>query len=59
MLGHTEIIIVAGIVLVLFGSTKIPKFFRALGKARSEFEKGAIETSEPEDKNAEIQNKVD
>ena len=45
MLGSTEIIIVAGVVLVLFGSTAIPKFFRSLGKARKEFEKGAEEAT--------------
>ena len=45
MVGHTEIIIVAGVVLVLFGSTVIPMFFRSLGKARKEFEKGANESS--------------
>ena len=45
MVGHTEIIIIAGVVLVLFGSTAIPKFFRALGNARNEFEKGSAEAS--------------
>lgn len=45
MVGHTEIIIIAGVVLVLFGSAAIPKFFRSLGKARKEFEKGAAEAS--------------
>ena len=48
MLGHTEIIIIAGIVLVLFGSTAIPKFFRAIGKARNEFDKGVKEGDEGE-----------
>ena len=41
MLGHPEIIVIAAVVLVLFGSAAIPKFFRAIGKARKEFEKGA------------------
>lgn len=49
MVGQTEIIIVAGVVLVLFGSTAIPKFFRALGKARKEFEKGAHESIKQDD----------
>ena len=40
MLGTTEIIIIAGVVLVLFGAAAIPKFSRALGKAKREFEKG-------------------
>lgn len=49
MVGHTEIIIIAGVVLVLFGSTAIPKFFRALGKARKEFEKGTDEAITQDD----------
>ena len=56
VVGHTEIIIIAGIVLVLFGSTKIPKFFRALGKARNEFEKGAAEASEIADQSTKAEN---
>ena len=43
MIGPTEIIIVAGVVLVLFGSAALPKFFRSLGKAKKEFEKGLKE----------------
>ena len=57
MLGHTEIIIIAGVVLVLFGTTRIPKFFRALGKARSEFEKGTAEATAKE--NAVEENKAE
>jgi len=43
MIGTTEIIVIAGVVVVLFGSTAIPKFFRAIGKAKTEFEKGTRE----------------
>jgi sec-independent protein translocase protein TatA len=43
MPGTTEIIIIAAVVLVLFGSTAIPKFARSLGKARKEFEAGVKE----------------
>lgn len=43
MIGHTEIFIIAGVVLVLFGGAALPKFFRSIGKAKSEFEKGARE----------------
>ncbi len=45
MIGTTEILIVGGVVLVLFGSAAIPKFFRSIGKAQSEFEKGKREGS--------------
>ena len=43
MIGTTEIIIVAAVVLVLFGGTAIPKFARSLGRARREFEEGLKE----------------
>ena len=43
MVGTTEILIIGGIVLILFGSAAIPKFFRSIGKAQSEFERGKKE----------------
>ena len=43
MIGSTEILIIAGVVLVLFGASAIPKFSKAIGKARSEFDKGLKE----------------
>ncbi len=43
MIGPNEMIIIALVVLVLFGAAAIPKFARSLGKAKSEFEKGLKE----------------
>ncbi len=43
MIGTTEILIIGGVVLILFGSAAIPRFFRSIGKAQSEFEKGKRE----------------
>jgi sec-independent protein translocase protein TatA len=43
MIGTTEILIVAAVVLVLFGGSAIPKFARSLGKARKEFDEGLKE----------------
>ena len=40
MIGTTEIVIVAAVVLVLFGGTAIPRFARSLGRARKEFTEG-------------------
>jgi sec-independent protein translocase protein TatA len=40
MIGTTEIVIVAAVVLVLFGGAAIPKFARSLGRARKEFKEG-------------------
>ena len=62
MIGTTEIVIIVGVVLVLFGATAIPKFARSLGRAKKEFEQGIKEgqvdaddekKEEPEDKNGE------
>jgi sec-independent protein translocase protein TatA len=47
MLGSTEILIIAAVVLVLFGSAAIPRFARSLGKAKKEFEEGVKEASHP------------
>lgn len=50
MLGTTEIIIIVGVGLVLFGASAIPKFARSLGRAKKEFEDGvkAAQIKEPE-----------
>lgn len=42
-LGSTEILIIAVVILVLFGASAIPKFAKSIGKAKSEFEKGVKE----------------
>ena len=38
-LGVTEIILILGVVLVLFGGKKIPELARGLGKAQAEYKK--------------------
>ena len=40
-LGATELIIVLAIVLLIFGSTKLPKLARSMGQASKEFRAGA------------------
>lgn len=42
-LGVTELLIVFAVVLLLFGSTKLPKLARSIGEAKHEFEKSAEE----------------
>ena len=42
-LGPTELLIILGIMLLLFGSTKLPKLARSLGDAKREFEKSVDE----------------
>ena len=38
-IGSTEIIIIAVVVMILFGGQKIPEFVRSMGKAVREFKK--------------------
>ena len=42
-LNAPELIIILVAILLLFGSTKIPQFFRSLGQAKKEFEAGQRE----------------
>lgn len=44
--GAPELIIVLLIVLLVFGSTKLPKLARSMGEASKEFKKGVEETTE-------------
>ena len=60
-LGGQEIIIIALVILLLFGGKKIPELMRGLGKGVSQFKKGMNDieeqiNAEPE-KKEEIQNK--
>ena len=60
-LGGQEIIIIALVILLLFGGKKIPELMRGLGKGVSQFKKGMKDieddiNAEPE-KKEEIQNK--
>ena len=59
--GWPEILVIALIVLLLFGGKKIPELMRGLGKGVSQFKKGMKDieeeiNAEPE-KKEEIQNK--
>lgn len=49
MIGTSEIIIIAVVVLVLFGANALPKFGRSLGRFKKEVEMGASEQN-PEEK---------
>jgi sec-independent protein translocase protein TatA len=56
MIGSTEIIVIAIVVLVLFGGAALPKFARSVGEAKKEFQKAAKE-EEAEDKKKEVEAK--
>jgi sec-independent protein translocase protein TatA len=45
-LGGGELLIVAAVVMLLFGAKKLPEFARSLGKAKGEFKKG-LDDDEP------------
>lgn len=56
-IGITEIIIIALIVLLLFGGKKIPELMKGLGKGVKSFKDGMKESDEEEKKeNEEIRN---
>ena len=48
-LGAPELLIILLVVLLLFGSTKLPKLARSLGQAQKEFKEGVAEGSKPAD----------
>ena len=50
MIGHTELMVIVLVILVLFGSSAIPKFARSLGQAKREFAKAMKEGEEEEKK---------
>ena len=56
-LGSTEIIIIALVILLLFGGKKIPELMRGLGKVVSQFKKGMKDIEE--EINAEPEKKED
>ena len=47
--GVPELLIVLAVVLLLFGSTKLPKLARSLGQASNEFKKGVDEGATSDD----------
>ena len=45
-----ELVIVALVILVLFGSAKLPQLARSIGQAQKEFKKGLADNDEDENK---------
>ena len=50
-LGPTELLIILAVVLLLFGSTRLPKLAKSLGQASKEFKKGVDGEGEDETEN--------
>jgi sec-independent protein translocase protein TatA len=51
MIGHTELLVIVLVILVLFGASAIPRFARSLGQAKKEFTR-AVKEEEEEGKKA-------
>ena len=56
-IGTSELLLISGIVLLLFGGKKLPEVMRGLGKGIKEFKKGVKEVSKPFDEIKEETNK--
>jgi sec-independent protein translocase protein TatA len=54
-LGPMELAIILAIVLLLFGSKKLPSLARSLGKSSKEFKKGMAEGAATEEEDSEVQ----
>lgn len=49
MLGTTELLLLGGLALLLFGGKKVPEMMRGLGQGVKEFKKGMKDVKEPID----------
>jgi sec-independent protein translocase protein TatA len=56
-LGPWELLIILAVVLLLFGSTKLPKLARSMGAASKEFKKGVEEGAADDDEEDDKGNK--
>lgn len=46
-IGTSELLLISGIVLLLFGGKKLPEVMRGLGQGIKEFKKGVKDVSKP------------
>ncbi|MBR1593558.1 MAG: twin-arginine translocase TatA/TatE family subunit [Alloprevotella sp.] len=46
-IGTTELLLISGVALLLFGGKKLPEMMRGMGKGVQEFKKGMREVTEP------------
>lgn len=59
-IGTTELMLIAGIALLLFGGKKLPEMMRGLGQGVREFKKGTQDITEPiNDVKKEIKETID
>ncbi len=48
-IGTPEILIILGVLVLIFGSTQLPKLARSIGQSQQEFKKGLKEGAQDED----------
>ncbi len=48
-IGTPELLIILGVLVLIFGSTQLPKLARSIGQAQKEFKKGLKEGAEDDD----------
>ena len=51
VIGPWQVVIIALVILLLFGGKKIPELMKGLGKGVSSFKKGLKEGEQPDDQN--------
>ncbi len=49
LIGTTELLLIAGLALLLFGGKKLPEMMRGMGRGIKSFKEGMNETLEPEE----------
>jgi len=54
-IGTTEIIVIAAIILLIFGGKKLPELMRGLGKGMKEFKDGMKDVNKPNEQAADQQ----
>lgn len=57
VMGTQELLIIAGIVVLLFGAKKVPEMMRGVGEGMKEFKKASKDvTEEPKDSSGTAEN---
>lgn len=59
MIGTTELLLLGGLALLVFGGKKVPEMMRGLGQGVKEFKKGMQEESPTDDKENSKKESVD
>ena len=57
--GHSELILIAIVIIILFGGRKIPEMMRGLGTGIREFKKGIREDDEPKNADTDQEKKAE